>query len=409
MPSSTQRISLLFHIVDFIDGGIESSLIQWLRVFDRSRFTATLSVMFASPEFEKRYRKLIPPDVKIEVLADKPWLNYFQTRRYARRLSKLGRVGRDVFNTLAVRPYVRTRLAGLARQHDVIVDFDMSLRRWAAQFNVAWLGVNHFSFNARLGGRRRKAQRLAAQYGRYDSLIALNQHMADEATAMFGEQLRKLIVLPNAIDIDAIRASAAVPGVCTAPGDAPYIVSVARLDEIQKDHRTLLHAYAKLIAQRQVAEDLVIVGDGAFRQELEACAQQLGIAPRVHFLGHQNNPHALLANASAVVLSSRYEGMPMVLLEALAHGKPIVATDCPTGPREILDEGRAGLLVPIGEAERMADALGRIVSDAALRDTMSVSAAQRAQHYGIEQSNRRLADCVTDILAARGRRDEVVA
>src|ERR1700754_787221 len=137
MPSSTQRISLLFHIVDFIDGGIESSLIQWLRVFDRSRFTATLSVMFASPEFEKRYRKLIPPDVKIEVLADKPWLNYFQMRRYARRLNKLGRVGRDVFNTLAVRPYVRKRLAGLARQHDVIVDFDMSLRRWAAQFDVA--------------------------------------------------------------------------------------------------------------------------------------------------------------------------------------------------------------------------------------------------------------------------------
>jgi glycosyltransferase involved in cell wall biosynthesis len=409
MPTPPPRISLLFHIVDFIDGGIESSLIQWLRIFDRSRFTATLSVMFASPEFENRYRKLIPPDVKVEVLADRSWLNYFQTRRYARRLSKLGRVGRDVFNTMAVRPYVRRRVAALARRHDVIVDFDMSLRRWASQFDIPWLGVNHFSFNARLGGRRRKAQRLATQYARYDGLIALNQHMADEATAMFGNQLRRLVVLPNAIDIDAIRASATVPGVCTAPGDAPYIVSVARLDEIQKDHRTLLHAYAKLLAQRQVAEDLVIVGDGAFREELEACAQQLGIAPRVHFLGHQNNPHALLANARAVVLSSRYEGMPMVLLEALAHGKPIVATDCPTGPREILDDGRAGMLVPIGEADRMADALAQIVDDAALRDAMSASAAQRALHYGIEQSNRRLLNCVTDILEARGKRSGVPA
>jgi glycosyltransferase involved in cell wall biosynthesis len=129
----------------------------------------------------------------------------------------------------------------------------------------------------------------------------------------------------------------------------------------------------------------------------------------VHFLGHQNNPHALLANARAVVLSSRYEGMPMVLLEALAHGKPIVATDCPTGPREILDDGRAGMLVPIGEADRMADALAQIVDDAALRDAMSASAAQRALHYGIEQSNRRLLNCVTDILAARGKRSGVAA
>jgi glycosyltransferase involved in cell wall biosynthesis len=409
MLLSTRRTSVLFHIVDFNDGGIESSLIQWLRIFDRRRFEATLSVMFASPEFESRYRKLIPPDVKIEILVDEPWLNYFQTRRYARRLSKLGRVGRDVFNTLAVRPHVRERIAGLARHHDIILDFDMSLRRWAAQFDVAWAGVNHFSFNARLGGRHRKARRLAMQYGRYDGLIALNQHMADEATEMFGDQLRRLIVLPNAIDIDAIRASASAPGARTAPGDAPYFVSVARLDEIQKDHRTLLNAYAKLLAQRQVAEDLVIVGDGAFRQELETCAQQLGIAGRVHFLGHLNNPHALLANASAVVLSSRYEGMPMVLLEALAHGKPIVATDCPTGPREILDDGRAGILVPVGAADHMADALAQVVSDDALRSSMSSNAAARALHFGIEQSNRRFAACVSNILEARGKRLDAAA
>jgi glycosyltransferase involved in cell wall biosynthesis len=339
--------------------------------------------------------------VKVEILVDRPWLNYFQSRRYARKLGKLGRVGRDVFNTFAVRPHVRRRIAALAKRRDVIVDFDMSLRRWASQFNIAWLGVNHFSFDARLGNRPRKARRLALQYARYDAVIALNQHMADEAKQMFGNSLSRLVVLPNAIDIDAIRAAASAPNATRAPTSAPYIVSVARLDEIQKDHRTLLRAYAKMIESNGVEEDLVIVGNGAFKQELEELAVQLGIAPRAHFVGHQDNPHALIANARAQVLSSRYEGMPMVLLEALAHGKPIVATDCPTGPREILDDGRAGMLVPIGDVDAMADALTRIVTDAALRDTMTTNALARAQHYGIEQSNRRFAECVGDVLAAR--------
>ncbi|CAB3760341.1 glycosyltransferase [Paraburkholderia humisilvae] len=401
MSPTLPRTSVLFNVVDFNDGGIESSLIQWLRILDRSQFDITLSVMFASPAFVSRFRALIPQDVKVEILVDRPWLNHFQSRRYARKLSKLGRIGRDVFNTLAVRPYVRKRIAALAKHHDVIVDFDMSLRRWASQFNIAWLGINHFSFDARLGNRPRKARRLALQYARYDAVVALNQHMADEANAMFGDGLRQLVVLPNAIDIDAINASASAPNAHTAPVTAPYIVSVARLDEIQKDHRTLLRAYAKMVEHHDVAEDLVIVGNGAFRQELEGLAAELKIARRVHFVGHQDNPHALIAHARALVLSSRYEGMPMVLLEALAHGKPIVATDCPTGPREILDDGRAGILVPIGEADTMADALMRIVADAALRDAMTASALARAQHYGIEQSNRRFAACVAAILAAR--------
>lgn len=395
---------MLFHVADFNDGGIESSLMQWLRIYDRARFVVTLSVMFSSPAFEQRFRAQIPADVGIEILTDKPWLNVFQARRYAHRLSKLGRVGRDVFNTLAVRPYVKARVAGLARRHDIIIDFDMSLRRLAGRFGVAWLGVNHFSFDARLGGRRRKMKRLLAQYGRYDGIAALNRHMADEASALFNGHLRNVFVLPNAIDIDRIRENGA--HVEPPPCLGPYIVSVARLDEIQKDHRTLLRAYARLVethAGGALQEDLVIVGDGGFRAELEALAVELGIGERVHFTGYRNNPHAVVARASALVLSSRYEGMPMVLLEALALGKPVISTDCPTGPREILDDGRFGLLVPVGDVDAMADALSRLLSDDVLRDGFTREAPGRAQDYGVEASNERFVACLERLLALRGK------
>jgi glycosyltransferase involved in cell wall biosynthesis len=398
-PVARERIPVLFHIVDFGDGGIESSLIQWLRVFDRERFAVTLSVMHPSPAFENRYRALVPPDVNVEILADKDWLNYFQSRRYAKRLGKAGRIGRDVFNTLAVRPYVKRRVEALARRHALIVDYDMSLRRLAGRFDMAWLGVNHFSFDARLANRPRKKRRLAAQFAHYDGVAALNEHMAGEARAMFGDLLKRLFVLPNAIDIERIRDNAQAR--MTPPCDAPYIVSVARLDEIQKDHRTLLRAYARLIRDEAVAEHLVIVGDGAFRAELEGLARELGIGERVHFAGYRNNPHALMAAARVQVLSSHYEGMPMVLLEGLALGKPVIASDCPTGPREILGDGRFGMLFPVGSVDALASALRRILADAALRDSMKTRALERAEEYGIATSNERFAQCVEALLARR--------
>ena len=390
--ASRERIRVLFHITDFGDGGIETSIIQWLRILDRSRFEVSLSVIYASPAFESRFRALIPPDVEVNILVDRPWLAYFQARRYERRLGLLGRIARDIHNTLVLRPYVAKRTAELAQNVDVIVDFDLSLRRLSGRFGVTWLGVNHFSFEARLRGRPRKAQRLLAQYQRYDGVAALNQHMADEAAQIFGGKLQRVIVLPNAIDIAAIRerASEARHHVPFTPDGAPYIVSVARLDEIQKDHRTLLRAYAELLESHDIAEHLVIVGHGAYRKELENLARDLGIQQRVHFAGHQDNPHPIVADASLLVLCSKYEGMPMVLLEALAIGKAIVATDCPTGPREILDGGKAGALVPVGDVSALAKAMERFLTDRTARDAAASEARTRADYYGIEESNSRL-------------------
>jgi glycosyltransferase involved in cell wall biosynthesis len=152
------------------------------------------------------------------------------------------------------------------------------------------------------------------------------------------------------------------------------------------------------VRDESIREHLVIVGDGAFRGELETLSKELGIAARVHFMGYRNNPHALVAGARLQVLSSRYEGMPMVLLEALALGKPVIASDCPTGPREILGDGRFGMLFEIGAADQLADAMRRILTDDALRDEMKKRALQRAQEYGIEASNERFAQCVDQLL-----------
>ncbi len=139
----------------------------------------------------------------------------------------------------------------------------------------------------------------------------------------------------------------------------PTILGVGELSE-RKDFATLLRAFARLRAGRPAAR-LVILGEGRRRVELEALARSLGIADAVSLPGFVANPYAYMARASAFALCSRWEGMPVVLIEALALGVPAVACDCPSGPREVLADGRFGPLVPVGDDAGLAVALAGVL------------------------------------------------
>ncbi|MFP4696093.1 glycosyltransferase, partial [Thiohalospira sp.] len=136
----------------------------------------------------------------------------------------------------------------------------------------------------------------------------------------------------------------------------PVVMGVGRLAR-QKGFDVLLPAFASL--RRQLAVKLILVGEGAERAALQQQAEDLGIAEDVDLVGSVPDVFPWLRRASLYVLSSRYEGLPNVLIEALAAGAPVVSTDCPSGPREILEEGRLGPLVPVDDAEPLAAAMER--------------------------------------------------
>ncbi|MCS7273570.1 MAG: glycosyltransferase [Fimbriimonadales bacterium] len=137
-------------------------------------------------------------------------------------------------------------------------------------------------------------------------------------------------------------------------GAPPVVLAVGRLTP-QKDYPTLLRAFAKVRATHNAR--LLILGEGEQRAELEQLAQQLGIAEFVQMPGYEPNPYRYMRRAAVFVLSSRYEGLPNALIQAMACGAPVVATDCPSGPREILDDGKYGALVPVGDADALAQAI----------------------------------------------------
>lgn len=141
--------------------------------------------------------------------------------------------------------------------------------------------------------------------------------------------------------------------------DRPVIVTAGRL-EPAKDHNTLLLAFHMLLQKRQAR--LLILGEGSLRAELERLAQRLGIEADVLLPGYINNPLSVMKACSLFVLTSRWEGFPGVLIEALSCGLPIVSTDCKAGPNEILSSGDFGELVPVGDAAQLSEAMDRALA-----------------------------------------------
>lgn len=143
-----------------------------------------------------------------------------------------------------------------------------------------------------------------------------------------------------------------------ALGDGPVIATAGRLVGV-KDHKTLLRAFAALLKTRPAR--LVLFGEGPLLGELEAESRVLGIASRVLLPGYVNEPAACYAAADLFVLSSTSEGFGNVLIEAMAAGVPVVSTDAPHGPREILADGRYGALTPVGDADALAGAMAAML------------------------------------------------
>ena len=138
--------------------------------------------------------------------------------------------------------------------------------------------------------------------------------------------------------------------------DNRYFCAVGRLCE-QKGFDLLVEAYAKAYALDESIADLLIVGDGPDRELLAQQIEEVGLEGKIKLLGFNKNPYYIMAGAECFVLSSRHEGLPTVLIEALAVGTPVIATDCPTGPNEILVQGKFGKLVSVGDINALADSL----------------------------------------------------
>lgn len=193
-------------------------------------------------------------------------------------------------------------------------------------------------------------------YPMADRLVAASLGTAADVSQISGIPLEQIEVIYNPVVTPEVTelATAPVDHPWFASGEPPVILGVGRLVS-QKDFPTLIRAFAHV--REQLAARLVILGEGQDRPQLEHLIRDLGLEAEVSLPGFTANPYAYMARASVFALSSIFEGFGNVVAEALAVGTAVVSTDCPSGPSEILEDGRYGKLVPTSDPIALADAL----------------------------------------------------
>lgn len=215
-------------------------------------------------------------------------------------------------------------------------------------------------------------------------VIANSQGVSDDLIKYSKLGKDKLVVIQNGLNIDFVREKAKEPvdHPFFRSQTIPVIIGVGRLG-VEKDFKTLILAFKKVLFNREVR--LLIVGEGALRRQLEDLIHELGLEGRVDLPGFVDNPYKYVSRSAVFVLSSLYEGFPNVLLEAIVIGTQVVATDCPSGPREILVGGRHGSLVRIGNVDSMAQAIMAALDNKLAKPSLNDLRMQ----YGIEHITRR--------------------
>lgn len=196
-----------------------------------------------------------------------------------------------------------------------------------------------------------------------DSIVAVSDGVADDMCRVSGLARKRVQTIYNPIDFKNLAAMAREPldEPWFAVGEPPVILAIGRL-EVQKNFPNLLRAFFEI--KKKKAARLIILGEGSERDHLTSLIEGLGLKDDVLMPGFIGNPAAYMAHSAVFAMSSSWEGMPVALIEALALGVPVVSTDCPSGPAEVLDQGKYGDLVPINDSPALAEAILKVLSEA---------------------------------------------
>lgn len=352
---------VLFLLPAMAGGGAERVVIHLLRRLDPTEFVPSLLLLDRSGELLPE----IPPDVPV-----------FECGRHGKNrgwawMGVLARTMSESRADLIVSLLWATNLAAVAA-------------RRKAGLRTPLILCERLSLEGTDEGAVRTLVRRVGTFALHrfaDRVTANSVALARQVERTAGLPPGSVVTIPNPIDLDGLRALASDPDAVppeSASWPRPWTVSVGRLHR-QKGFDVLIRAFATSCA----AGTLVLVGDGTERDSLRRTAEGAGVSERVVFTGFLRNPHAVLARADVFVLPSRYEGFPNALVEAMALARPCIATRCPTGPEEIVDDGLTGLLVPVDDEGALGRSVVRLLHDAALRERLGEAARARVAAYDV--------------------------
>ncbi|KAB2350732.1 glycosyltransferase family 4 protein [Actinomadura rudentiformis] len=312
----------------------------------------------------------IPPNVHVRFADDRTAGPTFLARLLSRLPSVITPIGDPTFKRMNLYTDLRLLLILCGRSPSVLVGTRPSLNLLAAELaprGTVSIGQDHMNLDAYHSNVRREITR---SYHRLDALSVLTEHSRAAYTSLLqGSQVR-IELIPNA-----------VPKLAGGPSarDAKVILAAGRLTT-QKGFDLLIQAYEPLAAEFP-DWTLRIFGSGPQRAHLKTQIAEKGLKTQIALRGRTPHLADEMTRASIHVLSSRFEGLPMVIIEAMSKGLPVVAFDCPTGPAEMIIDGVDGVLVPAEDVQALTAALRKLMADAALRHRLGDQACRSSQAY----------------------------
>ena len=352
--NTMEQKKVLFFIYQMGKGGAARTLLNIMNNLDRQKFKPILVTL----NFNGEYEQYVKDDIQFIKLKQK---------RLRNAIFPLAKVIRNV-------------------QADIVFST-------IPNYNTIAILANKFSFSKaksivreadNLGGSRLvdlKLRLYGMLYRTTDQVVSLSEGVKENLVKKYKVKRENIEVIYNPIDLKHIEQeinSGKLPKEheqIFQKGE-PVVITAGRLVK-QKDHFTLIKAFAE--TNKKVPSQLVILGEGPLKDELMQLSQTLNVNERVHFLGFQDNPYIYFHKANLFVLTSIHEGFSHVIAEALACGTPVVSTDCKSGPSEVLDKGKYGMLCEVGNVDEISTGMLQTL-------TLNQNELEKIQQLGIKRA-----------------------
>lgn len=365
-------------------GGLERVLIEVLQTIDREKLDIYLVIDDDCGE-ENIFEKDIPKDIKYFFL--KPEELIRETEKY--KAKKKNIIYKLIYNLMMEREN-RVMYKNMQKilkelgKIDVIVDFDGGASKYIEKLDIkkkiVWIHNSIPNLKKKAGKIRRFGKRLE----KYDRVVAICDEMKEEIENLYPSLKGKVSRIYNPFNFERIEKlmndeSELIEEQIKMLNE-DYCIAIARLDVIQKDYDTLLKSF-KILKDKAIKQKLYIIGDGPSKKIIEEWIKEYQLENLVFLLGRMKNPYVWLKNSNFFIHSSKFEGFGLVLVEAGYSEKVVISSRCPVGPRDILKDGKCGVLFEVGNEEELADNIEKILKNQELKKEYEKLIKERVKEF----------------------------
>lgn len=365
-------------------GGLERVLIEVLQTINKEKFDIYL-VIDDDCGKENIFEKDIPKDIPYFFL--KPEKLIRETEKYKEKKKNI--IYKLMYNLMMEKEnkVMYRNMQKILKdigEIDVIVDFDAGASKYIEKLDIKKKIVWIHNSIPNLKKKEGKIKRFGKRLEKYDRVVAICDEMKEEIENIYPNLRGKVSRIYNPFNFERIEKLMKDERELTKEQkkmlNGDYCIAIARLDNVQKDFLTLVRAY-KFVKESGIQDKLYIIGDGPSKEEIINEIKKLSLEENIKLIGLSKNPYIWLKNSKLFVHSSKYEGLPTVLIEALICNKMIISSNCPTGPKEILKNESCGKLFEVGNIKELGDYLIEFLANKNNRELYEKNVILRKEEF----------------------------